>query len=232
MVRRDSARPPCFFHSRCDTNYPTFLAFEAIRRRDGRRERLRQCDGFAEKATGDPEAAENPGRPQERDGVAQAPVEYVEVLRYGLHQTAVWGHAEGQWECFGCLPEYFGELCDGCVHSEEFGECWCDVWCELFDVEWLVEISDRQNVLQVKVHNILPILSKLLMQHKEIDGVNGRIFRIVGNICRHWGRLAPAIFDKEPELVRHIVDYLKNSAAGDNSFSSSATVNMGIRALR
>lgn len=80
--------------------------------------------------------------------------------------------------------------------------------------------------------SILPILNKLLTQYKECHKVNGRVFRIIGNICRHWGSVIPTIFHREPELVKHIVDYLKKCCATDSSVDISATINMGIRALR
>lgn len=78
----------------------------------------------------------------------------------------------------------------------------------------------------------MPILSKLLKQHEDNDSINGRIFRIVGNISRHWECFTPHIFDQEPELIKHIVDYLKKCATTENCESTSATINMGIRALR
>lgn len=101
------------------------------------------------------------------------------------------------------------------------------------------KISDHQNVervyvfiLQVQVYNILPILGKILKQHQTSDSVNGRVFRIVGNLSQHWERFSRTIFDQEPELIKYIIDYMKKCATNDTNDSSDATVNMGIRAFR
>lgn len=103
------------------------------------------------------------------------------------------------------------------------------------------DISDRQNVcesvvfksvFQVKLYNILPILNKLLKQHQDSDSINGRIFRVIGNLSQHWDRFSRTIFEQEPELIKYIVDFLKKCAASDTCDSSDATVNMGVRAFR
>lgn len=84
----------------------------------------------------------------------------------------------------------------------------------------------------MKVYNVLPILNKLLKQHHDSDSVNGRIFRVVGNLSQHWDRFSRTIFEQEPELIKHMTDYLKKSAASETCDTSDATVNMGIRAFR
>lgn len=86
------------------------------------------------------------------------------------------------------------------------------------------------------MYNILPLLSAILKRHVKQDSINGRIFRIIGNICQHVECLSSLIVEKEPEIVESIVNFLKdtvNDDACDKSIKiSAATVNMAIRALR
>lgn len=86
------------------------------------------------------------------------------------------------------------------------------------------------------MHNILPILFIVLKQNIQQDSVNGRIFRIIGNICQHVERLSTLIIEKQPTIVDSIVSFLKSTVNEDlcdiTKKNSIASINMGIRALR
>lgn len=82
------------------------------------------------------------------------------------------------------------------------------------------------------MHNIIPVLCKLLKQNPDSDSINGRVFRIIGNVGQHWDRFSRAIFEQEPDLIKHIIAYLKKSVADESGECSDATVDMGIRAFR
>nr|CAH7747201.1 unnamed protein product [Callosobruchus chinensis] len=88
----------------------------------------------------------------------------------------------------------------------------------------------------VGAYNIISPLSHILKHHQKSDSINGRIFRIIGNMCQHkkdqWANL---IIDKKPYIVTHTVELLKKSAAEDlppDEVYSEATLSMAIRALR
>ncbi|VEN59858.1 unnamed protein product [Callosobruchus maculatus] len=88
----------------------------------------------------------------------------------------------------------------------------------------------------VGAYNIISPLSHILKHHQKSDSINGRIFRIIGNMCQHkkdqWANL---IIDKKPYIVTHTVELLKKSSADDlppDEMYSEATLSMAIRALR
>lgn len=56
--------------------------------------------------------------------------------------------------------------------------------------------------LQVKKYNLLQYLNHLLKHYKQ-DSIQGRIFRIIGNLCDHWERLANIVIEKEGQF--HII---------------------------
>lgn len=89
-------------------------------------------------------------------------------------------------------------------------------------------------MFQVRTYNILPVLTQLLQAYEKHDSVNGRVFRIVGNICQHIERLSNHVIEKEPKLIDGIVKFLKATITDENTEAkvSKATINMGIRALR
>lgn len=75
-------------------------------------------------------------------------------------------------------------------------------------------------------------MNQLLKRFPKEDSINGRIFRIIGNVCQHEDPWANVIIDKKPQIVIHIVKYLKESLDEENVRFSEATLIMGIRALR
>nr|CAI5824758.1 unnamed protein product [Callosobruchus analis] len=88
----------------------------------------------------------------------------------------------------------------------------------------------------VGAYNIISPLSHILKHYQKSDSINGRIFRIIGNMCQHkkdqWANL---IIDKKPYIVTHTVELLKKSSADDlppDEMYSEATLSMAIRALR
>ncbi|XP_018333008.1 uncharacterized protein LOC108742330 [Agrilus planipennis] len=87
----------------------------------------------------------------------------------------------------------------------------------------------------VRKYGILPYLDSILSNHK-LDSIYGRVFRIVGNICHHWERLANIVVEKQPSLVSNIVKIIISDSADSDDESevklSQATIIMGIRALR
>lgn len=87
-------------------------------------------------------------------------------------------------------------------------------------------------MFQVEVHNILGVLSELLKQHPENDGIHGRVFRIVGNMGHHWDRFSSTILTRKPELMECLRNYLQKCAADEDGDCSDGTIMMGIRAFR
>ncbi|CAH2008395.1 unnamed protein product [Acanthoscelides obtectus] len=88
----------------------------------------------------------------------------------------------------------------------------------------------------VGIHNIISSLNHILKHHQKSDSINGRIFRIIGNMCQHkkdqWATL---VIDNKPYIVTHIVELLKKSAAYEippDEKYSEATLSMAIRTLR
>ncbi|KAL3285359.1 hypothetical protein HHI36_019467 [Cryptolaemus montrouzieri] len=80
-------------------------------------------------------------------------------------------------------------------------------------------------------NNGLSELNQILKRYPSEDGVVGRIFRIIGNMCQHT--LADLILDIKPQLVSFIVKFIKDYAEeSDESVFTEATVVMGVRALR
>lgn len=74
-------------------------------------------------------------------------------------------------------------------------------------------------------------LKQVLKRYPKEDSINGRVYRIIGNLCQHKSQWANFILDKKPQVVIHIVKFLKDVATSDTE-CSEATVIMGIRALR
>lgn len=82
--------------------------------------------------------------------------------------------------------------------------------------------------------NILSPINQILKKCLKEDSVNGRIFRILGNIFSHKDTWIHILMDKKPQIIIQIVAILKNAAAEDETAagSSEATIIMGIRFLR
>lgn len=73
------------------------------------------------------------------------------------------------------------------------------------------------------------------MKYPREDSINGRIFRILGNICIHKDQWASIVIDKASELVMHGIQLLKNFSKEnitDQKMNSEATVIMILRSLR
>lgn len=93
--------------------------------------------------------------------------------------------------------------------------------------------SENMFVFKIAHHNILSPLSQLIKKYPDEDSINGRIFRIIGNMCHHRDRWENIIIDRKPGLVSHIVNIInKVSEEPDKEIFSEATVSMAIRALR
>ncbi|KAJ3660989.1 hypothetical protein Zmor_005414 [Zophobas morio] len=84
----------------------------------------------------------------------------------------------------------------------------------------------------VTQYGILSNLNQLLKRYPKEDSINGRVFRIVGNLCQHKDQWTKVIMDKKPQIVIHIVKVLKDSVEEENGKVSEATVKMGVRSLR
>ncbi|KAJ8954094.1 hypothetical protein NQ318_004399 [Aromia moschata] len=87
----------------------------------------------------------------------------------------------------------------------------------------------------VGTYNILSPLNQLLKRYSKEDSINGRVFRIIGNMCQHrdhWGNI---IIDRKSQIITSIVDYVKKVSKDElpeDEKVSEATVMMAIRALR
>ncbi|RZC36130.1 uncharacterized protein BDFB_007081 [Asbolus verrucosus] len=85
----------------------------------------------------------------------------------------------------------------------------------------------------VNKFNVLPHLNQILKRYPKEDSINGRVFRILGNLCRHRDQWANVIIEKKPQILIHTVKFLKEAAmAKDDGKVSEATITMGVRALR
>lgn len=85
------------------------------------------------------------------------------------------------------------------------------------------------------VYNILTPLSHLVQRYSDEDSVNGRIFRIIGNLCHHKDQWANIIIDRKPLIISHIVGVIKKVSEDEGVEEpkhSEATIIMAIRALR
>ncbi|KAH0998876.1 uncharacterized protein LOC125502332 [Dendroctonus ponderosae] len=87
----------------------------------------------------------------------------------------------------------------------------------------------------VTQHGILSILSQLLKRHANQDSINGRTFRIVGNMCHHRDQWATLMINKKPTIVSHIVKVVQAASKDqlpDGEKISEATLVTALRALR
>ncbi|KAJ8913033.1 hypothetical protein NQ315_002049 [Exocentrus adspersus] len=83
-------------------------------------------------------------------------------------------------------------------------------------------------------YNILSILNHTLKRHTKEDSINGRIFRILGNMCQHRDQWGNIIIDRKPQIVTYIVEFIKKISKDDIPEAedfSEATVTMAVRAL-
>lgn len=95
-------------------------------------------------------------------------------------------------------------------------------------------ISASFHDLQVCQLNILSTINQILKRYPKEDSINGRIFRILGNIFNHKDTWVHILMDKKPQIVIQIVAVLKNASGEDESVASisEATITMAIRFLR
>ncbi|KAK4873434.1 hypothetical protein RN001_015463 [Aquatica leii] len=91
--------------------------------------------------------------------------------------------------------------------------------------------------LAVNRHGLLSNLNSVLKRN-EINSIRIRIFRVLGNMCEPWDRLANTIVEKEPQLhlVLKIVEFLKTIEHLDLTMPVSleveTSITMAIRVLR
>ncbi|KAF2903462.1 hypothetical protein ILUMI_02724 [Ignelater luminosus] len=78
----------------------------------------------------------------------------------------------------------------------------------------------------VKKFNLLQYLGHLLKHFKQ-NSIQGRIFRIIGNLCDHWERLANVIIEKEVQLhiIAKIVSSIDKFATNDQNETESVPDN-------
>ncbi|XP_023017846.2 uncharacterized protein [Leptinotarsa decemlineata] len=88
--------------------------------------------------------------------------------------------------------------------------------------------------MAIGTYNILTSLGQLLERYPTENTINGRIFRILGNMCTHRDQWANTIVERKPEFVQHTVDLLNTVCEGEFSLEnySEATVTMAVRLLR
>lgn len=88
---------------------------------------------------------------------------------------------------------------------------------------------------KVAQHNIMSVLNQLLKRYPKEDSVNGRTFRIVGNMCQHRDQWGTIIIDKKPLIISHTVEVVKRAARDtldEGEKISEATVITALRSLR
>ncbi|XP_066250746.1 uncharacterized protein Rnb isoform X2 [Euwallacea similis] len=97
-------------------------------------------------------------------------------------------------------------------------------------------LMDRTCTVEVVTqHNIISVINQLLKKHGKEDSINGRTFRVIGNMCQHRDQWAIIIIDKKPLIINHLVDTLKQASKDDlpeERKISEATVTTALRALR
>jgi hypothetical protein len=84
----------------------------------------------------------------------------------------------------------------------------------------------------VSQFGVLPQLKQILKRFPKEDSINGRVFRVVGNLCQHRDQWATVIMDRKPHIVIHIVKFLRYTVDTKGVKVSEATINMGLRSLR
>lgn len=77
-------------------------------------------------------------------------------------------------------------------------------------------------------------MGQLLNLHPEEDSINGRVFRIIGNLCHHKDQWANIIIDQQPSIITHGVELLRNFSKDETlqKNNSEGTILMILRALR
>ncbi|KAL1516622.1 hypothetical protein ABEB36_000508 [Hypothenemus hampei] len=95
---------------------------------------------------------------------------------------------------------------------------------------------DRTFVVEaVTQHSIISVLSQLLKRYQTDDSVNGRTFRIIGNMCQHRDQWSTIIIDRKPFIVTQLVTILKKASQevlAEGEKVSEATIITALRALR
>ncbi|XP_050301516.1 uncharacterized protein LOC126739759 [Anthonomus grandis grandis] len=87
----------------------------------------------------------------------------------------------------------------------------------------------------VTQYNIMSILNQLLKKHPKEDSINGRVFRIIGNMCQHRDQWSSVLIDKKPYIITHLVEIIKSASkdVADGELKiTDATIMTSLRALR
>ncbi|XP_044756616.1 uncharacterized protein LOC123315105 [Coccinella septempunctata] len=71
-------------------------------------------------------------------------------------------------------------------------------------------------------------LHNLLQRFSKEDGVNGRVFRIIGNICQHY--IADYILKTKSHILTYILNFIQNYVDNNYTKFSEATLLMAVRA--
>lgn len=82
-------------------------------------------------------------------------------------------------------------------------------------------------------YNIFVRITNLLKVPIEEDSTNGRIFRLIGNLCQHRERWGNIIINETPKILIYMIEFLKKYTDDENTFEvSDATIRLNVRALR
>lgn len=119
------------------------------------------------------------------------------------------------------------------------GNCLMDRTCTIEVVSCFFTLPSHQVIvtswLQMTQHNILSVLNQLLKKHPKEDSINGRTFRVIGNICQHREQWATIVIDKKPFIITHLVDMVTKASRDElpeGEKISEATITTALRALR
>lgn len=120
------------------------------------------------------------------------------------------------------------------------GNCLMDRTCTVEVVSCFFTHLNHQVIvltswLQITQHNILSALNQLLKKYSKEDSINGRAFRVIGNICQHREQWATIVIDKKPFIITHLVDVVTKASREElpeGEKISEATITTALRALR
>ncbi|XP_060535793.1 armadillo repeat-containing protein 5-like [Cylas formicarius] len=157
-------------------------------------------------------------KPQERGGLVRALIALRKEVEWPKNRNGI-----GKLRESGCL-----KLLTDILRSSGVGHC-LNLALSILGNCLMDRACSREVVVQ---YNILTTIKQLLKKHPKEDSVNGRLFRIVANLCQHRDLWANIIIDRKPQIVNHIVRTLERTCDAVCEKMSDATISMALKALR
>ncbi|CAH1114877.1 unnamed protein product [Psylliodes chrysocephalus] len=63
-----------------------------------------------------------------------------------------------------------------------------------------------------RTHNALSTLNHVLKCYPKEDSINGRVFRVLGNLCQHKKGWADIIISRKPQIITHLLKVLSRAS--------------------